>query len=435
MIADDLAEYAHNLKYSDLSKDTIHAVKRHFIDAWACAIAAKDSPPVKIIEQIENVTLPMKAFLYGTAVRYLDYDDWYGAKTGENSHPNDNFGATWAVSEAINASGKDFILASALAYEIQCQLCDAASLQKKGWDHVIYGAASATLAAGKLLGLSKEELAQAVNIALHTNISSRQVREAAAVSMWKACAFSNVVRNDIFACLLAKKGMKGPNEVFEGKYGLMNQVTGEFKLDVNKFGKNKKKFLVEDCWFKKWPAEIRSQSAIQAALEIRKQINVKDIATIEIETESTGYRIIGSGKEKWNPKTRETADHSLPYIVVAALIDGKINEDSFSSNKFMNKKHLSLLKKTTVEENESLNKLAPFALPSIVRVKLASGKIIEKKIIHHRGHNKNQMDDSEIEEKYNRLTKKYLSEQKRKKILIELWNLNNKVNWKLLALS
>jgi len=421
MISDELAKYAYNLKYSDLSKETIHAVKRHFIDAYACAMAARNAPPVKIIKKMN---LPVKAFLYGTAIRYLDFDDWYASKTGENAHPNDNFGATWAISEKLNKSGKDFILASALAYEIQCQLCDVGNLQKRGWDHVIYGAVSSTLAIGKLMGLNKEQLAQAVNIALHTNISSRQVREASNLTMWKACAFSNVVRNDVFIVNLAKKGMKGPNEIFEGKYGIMNQLTGKFKLNVNNFARNKKKFLVEDCWFKKWPAEIRSQSAIQAALEVRKDINVKDIVKVEIETDHTGYKIIGSGKEKWNPKTRETADHSLPYIVVAALIDGKIDANTFK--KFRNKKYLNLLKKTKVKESKSLNKLTPKALPSIVRIKLKSGKTIEKKVIYQKGHKNNQMTDKEIEEKYKSLTKK--------NNLKRLWNIDKKVNWKLLSL-
>jgi len=368
MITEQLANYAYNLKYSDLSKKTIHNVKRHFLDALGCAIAARNAPPVKIIKKIKENTLSHKGFQYGTQIRYLDYDDWYAGKAKEPAHPNDNFGATLSVAEAVTASGKEFILASALAYEIQCRLCDSGNLRKKGWDHVIYGAVSAPLAVGKLMKLSKKQLVQAVNITLHTNISSRQVREAAELSMWKACAFSNVVRNAIFGVELAKKGMEGPHEVFEGKWGIINQLLSGFKMA--KLGG----FAIDRCWMKKWPAEIHSQSAIQAALDVRKEIKVKDIKKIEIESHEAGYNIIGKGKEKWKPGTRETADHSLPYIVTAALIDGKIDENTFSPKKFRNRKYMSLLQKVSVKENKGLTKYYPQAAPNLVRVILKSGK-------------------------------------------------------------
>lgn len=436
MIADELAKYAYNLKYSDLGKQTIHNVKRHFLDALGCAIAARNAPPVKIIKRIKENTLPIKGFLYGTAIRYLDYDDWYAGKAKEPAHPNDNFGITLSVAEAVKGSGKDFILASALGYEIQCRLCDSANLRKKGWDHVIYGAVSAPLAAGKLMGLHKEQLTQAINITLHTNISSRQVREAAELSMWKACAFSNVVRNALFSVQLAKQGMQGPNEIFEGKWGIIHQLTSGFKLNMKAFGKQKKSFAIDRCWMKKWPAEIHSQSAIQAALELRREVHVKDIQKIEIESHEAGYTIIGKGKEKWKPSTRETADHSLPYIVTAALIDGKIDEQTFAPKKFRNKKYLSLLQKVSVKENKGLTKYYPWAAANLVRVRLKTGKVLEKKVLHHRGHEKNKMTDVEVEEKFRQLTTKYLSKAQQNKIIKAIWNLDKgKVNWKLFTSS
>jgi len=430
MISDDLAAYAFNLKYADLSKKTIHNVKRHFLDALGCAIAARNAEPVKIIKSLKRNDLAAKAFQYGTQIRYLDYDDWYASKTKEPAHPNDNFGATLSVAEYVKANAKAFILASALAYEIQCRLCDFGNLRKRGWDHVIYGAVSSTLAIGKLLGLNKNEMAQAINISLHTNISSRQVREAAELSMWKACAFANVVRNDVFAARLAKKGMKGPNEVFKGKEGIIKQVTSGFTFDKKALAKNKKSFAIDKCWMKKWPAEIHSQSAIQAALEVREQIKIKDIKKIEIESHEAGYNIIGKGKEKWKPSTRETADHSLPYIVTAALIDGKVDELTFSPTKFKNKKYLNLLSKVVVKENKKLTKLYPWAAANIVRVTLKNGKKVEKRVNYHSGHEKNKMTDEEVEEKFKRLTKKYISKAQQKKIITAVWNIDKKANWK-----
>lgn len=437
MIAEELAEYAYNLDYSDLSGDVIHQVKRHFIDSLGCAISAKNSPPVEIIKKSfgDINFLPLNAFLYGAMIRYLDYNDTYLSK--EPAHPSDNFGAVLAVAEAVNASPKEFILASALAYEIQCRLCDAASLRKNGWDHVIYGSVSSGLSAGKLMGLSKEELTQTINISLSTNISTRQVREASELSLWKACAFSNVARNAVFSAILAKNGMKGPNEIFEGKFGIMNKLTGKFELHTEEFGKSKSHFKIQDCWIKKWPAEIHSQSAIQSALELRNDIkSISEIEKIEIETHEAGYTIIGSGNEKWEPKTRETADHSLPYIVASSLFYGRIDKEIFSENAFRNKELLSLVKKITVKEKPELTKLYPSSAPNRIKITLRTGKLLEKEVLYHRGHPKNQMDDSEIEGKFNSLTAEHLQNKEKEKLLCSIWDMekSNKFNWNILRI-
>ena len=322
MISEKLANYAYNLKYEDLSEEVIHQVKRHFIDALGCAIGAKEEAPIQIIKKTfsdSKRNSSLNALLYGAMIRYFDYNDTYLSK--EPAHPADNFGGILAYAKEINARPKDFILASALAYEIQCRLCDASSLRKNGWDHVIYGAVSQALAVGKLIGLNKEQLTQAINLNLSTNISTRQVRESTELSMWKACAFSNVARNAIICCKLAKRSMHGPNEIFEGKYGIINMLNlNNFKLNIDNFGKKKGHFKILDCWLKYWPAEIHSQSAIHAALELRQEIkNLDYIEKIEVNTHESCYNIIGKGKEKWNPKTRETADHSIPYLVGAVL--------------------------------------------------------------------------------------------------------------------
>ena len=139
MIADNLARYAYNLKYADLSSQVIHEVKRRFIDSIGCALAAKNAEPVKIIKKLFKKTnlVTFNAFLYGTMIRYLDYNDSYVSK--DLAHPADNIGAVLGVCEAENSSGKDAILATTLGYEFQCRLCDTASLRARGWDHVIYG--------------------------------------------------------------------------------------------------------------------------------------------------------------------------------------------------------------------------------------------------------------------------------------------------------
>ncbi|MBI1972442.1 MmgE/PrpD family protein [Candidatus Woesearchaeota archaeon] len=424
MIADDLAIYAARLTYADLSDDVVHQVKRHFIDAVGCALAAKDAAPVQIVRQAARINIPpLRAFLYGTMIRYFDYNDSYLAK--EPAHPSDNIGAVLGVAEATKAHGKNVILATALAYELQCRLCDAASLRAHGWDHVIYGLVSSGLAAGKLMGLSAAQLTQVINLTVPTYLSTRQVREGTELSMWKACAFANVARNALFAAHLAKLGMTGPNDVFEGTYGLIRQTQQDsWSLDTTLFGKKKSHFKILDCWIKKWPAEVHSQSAIQATLELRPQVSVTDIDRILVETHEAGYTIIGRGKEKWQPNTRETADHSIPYVVGAALMDGTIDRHTFTPRRFRDKRLLALVKKISVSENQHLTDLYPKVAANIVRVYLTSGETVEKRVDHHRGHPRNRMSDAEIEEKFKTLTKPILSSVKQHRLLQFLWTLD-----------
>src|SRR5207245_8775262 len=135
-------------------------------------------------------------FVNGLLIRYLDYNDTYLSL--EPAHPSDNLAAVLAVGEAVNATGPELIVAAVLAYEIQCRLCDAASLRKHGFDHVTYGAISSALAACKLLNLHATQCAHAVGIAGVCNVALRQTR-AGELSMWKGCAFANAARNGVFA--------------------------------------------------------------------------------------------------------------------------------------------------------------------------------------------------------------------------------------------
>lgn len=432
MIAEKLAEYAFNLKYEDLSKETVHQVKRHFVDALGCAIGAQKEKPIEIIKKtFPKRDASLNALLYGAMIRYFDYNDTYLSK--EPAHPADNFGGVLAAAEMMKSSPKEFIVAAALGYEIQCRFCDIASLRAHGWDHVIYGAISQALAVGKLMKLNKDQLAQAININLSTNISSRQVREASELSMWKALAFSNVARNAVISCMLAKQGMTGPNEIFEGKYGIMKMLSAKMDFSAGNFGKNKSHFKILDCWLKNWPAEIHSQSVIHAALELRKDIpDIDKIKKIEIESHEAGYTIIGSGEEKWNPKTRETADHSIPYLVGAVLHNGTITPKSFSPSALSNKNVLKTVAKVSVKEDPRLTKMYPESAPNRIRIIMNDGRKLEKEVLHHRGHSKNKMGDKEIENKFNRLTAKYLSETKRKAILEKAWKMDN-FDWGILG--
>ena len=439
-IAEYLSSYAHGLQFSDLPKGVIHEAKRRVIDSFGCAIGAFDAEPCRIARKIANSvnvskgatvlgtarkTLPdLAAFANGAMIRYLDCNDTYLSK--EPAHPSDNIAAALAVAETENASGRDLITAIVLAYEVQCRLCDAASLRSKGWDHVTYGAFSTALCSAKLMKLSKESMRHALGLAGAANVALRQTR-VGELSMWKGCAFANAARNGVFAALLAREGMTGPAPIFEGEKGFMKLVSGKFALQ--KFGSGKIPFKILETYIKHFPVEYHAQSAVEAALDLRRELQkregknfISSIKSVEIESFDAAIEIIGSGSERWNPQTRETADHSLPYCVAAALMDGTITMDSFSIKRIKDKKLHSLLQNVTVTEDKQLTKNYPKKLSNRIIIHTSHRKYV-KQVDYPRGHPKNYMTDKELEEKFRSLTTRKLGRAKAEKVLDSLWSL------------
>ena len=436
-IAEDLSQYASSLEYSDISDNIIHESKKRIIDALGCGTGAFNAEPVKFSRKIaekakvedgstllgtkRKTTPDMASFVNCIMVRYFDYNDTYLSR--EPAHPSDNIGACLSVANSEGANGKDLLLSVALAFEIQCRLCDAADIRHRGWDHVCYGLVSTALASGWLMDLKPEQMTQAVNLALNSHITMRQVR-AGELSMWKGCSFANAGRNGVFSALLAREGMTGPSPIFEGEMGFFKQVSGPFQINTEDFGGKKGSFKIGETYLKYFPAEIHSQSAIWASLEARKEIDdLNDIVSVEIASHEAGYTILGKDPEKWTPATKETADHSLPYIVIMALLEGKIDNSSYSLKKFKDPKTLDFLKKVTVVEDRDLTAMYPGAVANRVTVKLSSGKVISKQVNYHKGHPKNPMSDHDVEKKFRTLTKRQLSENQAKRALNMLWTL------------
>jgi 2-methylcitrate dehydratase len=435
-IAQEIGEYASSLDISDIPEKTVHSAKTLLLDSIGCAMGASNELPVKIAMKAAGETKSggstilgtrkktysgLAAFVNGAMVRYFDYNDTYLSK--EPAHPSDNIFAVLAAAEAQKRGGKEAVVGIVLAYELQCRLCDAANLWKKGWDHVNYGLVSVSAAASRMMRLDPEKTTHAINIALNSHIAMRQVR-AGELSMWKALSFCNAARNAVFSAMLARHGMTGPAPIFEGEMGFWKQVSGPFALDTSGFGGRKGTFKINEAIIKYFPAEIHSQTAIRAAIEARKEIGgIGDIESIEIGTHEAGFRIIGKDPEKWDPHTRETADHSLPYIVAAALMDGKINKATFSEKRFRDPDTLALLKKTTVKENPEFTSLYPASIPNEIRITLKDGRTIHRRALDPKGHPKNPLSDAEVEEKFRALTKGILGGKKADSIIDAVWNI------------
>ena len=437
-LADRLADYAYRLSYRDLDSKVVSEAKKRIVDALGCATGAFDEDPIRISRKVASsipsagtstilgtktkTTPDLATFVNGLMIRYFDFNDTYLSK--EPAHPSDNIGATLSVAESVGATGKDLILSTIIAYEIQCRLCDSADLRHRGWDHVCYGLVSSALGAGKLLKLDRDQLIQAVNIALNAHIAMRQVR-AGELSMWKGASFSNAARNAVFSAMLAKEGMKGPSPIFEGEMGFFKQVSGPFKLDVEGFGGRRGSFKLIDTYLKYWPVEYHAQTAVWAAKELKKRVgDARKIKSILVQTHEAGYNILAKDKEKWRPSTKETADHSLPFIVGMALLEGKIDNSTYEDANLRDPEILKFVRKVKVMENRKLTAMYPGrGMPNRVTVEMNEGRTETAEVTVPRGHSANPMSIEEVEAKFYGLTRERLGEEGAKRAIGQLWDL------------
>ena len=447
-LAHQLADYACALRFEDLSPAVVHEVKRRVIDSLGCALGAWNEEPCAIARKVasdfsarQGSTIigtdhkappDWTAFANGCAIRYFDYNDTYLSK--EPAHPSDNISAALAIAESVGANGRELITAIALAYEVQCRLSDAASIRARGWDHVTYGAFSTALACAKLMSLDPKETRHAVNIAGVAGAAMRQAR-VGELSHWKGVAFATAARHGVYSALLARAGMTGPGPIFEGQMGFEKQLgvslgnVGEkFAVPFAKTDHGPASMILKTS-IKNWPAEYHSQSAIEAALSLRKQIlDPAQVKSVTIESHDASVDIIGSEAEKWRPATRETADHSLPYITAIALIDGEVTNKQFEPERFADPRVWKFLENVHVERNVELSAMYPGAVANIVHVDLADGRRLTKRVDYPLGHAKNPLKDSQVEEKFNVLVDPMLGSDRARKIIEIAWKLDEAKN-------
>ncbi|MCA7903029.1 MmgE/PrpD family protein [Burkholderia cepacia] len=436
-LAQQLADYAAGLQYRDLDAATIETIKAHLIDALGCAIAAHDERPVRIARDAalaspggvstivgtnQRTSPDLAAFATGTALRYYDFNDAYAGK--ETGHPSDNMSACLAVAEAQHANGRDLILSIAIAYEIACRLMDAAAISPRGWDHTCYSLPAVALAAGKLMRMPAPQLVQAVNLSINSHLALNQTR-VQELSNWKALADADAARNAVFSTQLARAGLTGPAPIFEGMAGFFPQVSGPFAVDTREFGGRGSAFRIGKCFVKFYPAQGLTQTAIPAALDVAAQVgDLRRIRRIEIDTTEVGYVTAGRDREKWAPSTHETADHSLPYIVARAMLDGDITTESYRPDALHDPALRALIERITVREDPALTARYPAHAPNRVTAVCEDGSVCTKQVDDLPGSPTRPMRRDDYEAKFAKNCRRHWSPAQIRAALDYLWRLD-----------
>jgi 2-methylcitrate dehydratase len=443
-----LSSYACSLGYEDLSPEVVHQVKRTVVDTLGCAIGGYLSEPAKITRRLaSSVTssmpsrilgseayssMDMAGFANGVMVRYLDCNDSYFSPGG--GHPSDMIPAALAVADTLKADGRTVITAISLAYEVFCRISD--QVPESGWDQGIFSVVGAACAAGKIMGLDQEQMGHAISLAVVPNIPLRVTRMGE-LSMWKGCAAASATRAGIFAAQLASEGMTGPFEPFEGRKGVWESaICHPIEIPpLQKGGQrgfrdsgNGEPFRITQTTFKYFPSQIHTQAPIGLALELRPQVELSDIESIRIHSYHSAVSSASTEPQKWNPKTRETADHSIPFLVAVALQDGAVTPASFTGERINDPALRPLIAKMTIEENPDFTKRYPAEYNCRIEVTTRSGQSYVASTSYPKGHRNNPLDDSEISAKFRRLATPTITEQQCKQALELLWSLEDQTD-------
>src|SRR5437867_11836391 len=213
--------------------------------------------------------------------------------------------------------------------------------------------------------------------------------------MWKGCATAAAAKAGLFAAQLASGGMTGPTEAFEGRHGLCEKVTGPFELGT--LGGAGRPFAIERTNFKFFAAEYHAQAPLAVALALRSKVRADEIETLDVQIYAMAHSEIGSEPAKWDPRTRETADHSLPYLLAVALRDGAITSASFELDRVLDPSLRPLMNKIRISEDEEFTRQFPVTLPSEIEVVTTTGERIVERSSYPKGHAQKPMTDHDVQ--------------------------------------
>lgn len=411
-----LAAFTSSTRWEDLTTDSREALRLRVLDSLGCAIGALDSDVLRAVRaEVEELgghprctligggrTAPDRAALHNAAaVRYLDFNDSFMAP-GETCHPSDNLGAVLAAVEYAGGSGRDLLVALAVAYQVQCRLSEVAPVRARGFDHVTQGAYAAAAGVARGLGLDPAATANAVAIA-GTAFNALRVTRTGSLSNWKGLAYPNTAFSAVHAAFLARAGITGPAEVFEGNKGFEDAIAGPFTIDWAREDLE----TVRRTSLKRFNAEFHSQAVLEAVLELREEagIDASGVERVGVDVFQVAFDIIGGGEEgdKRAVRTKEEADHSLPYLVAVALLDGQVLPAQYAADRVTRADVQDLLRRVHVRPAADLTARFPAEHGCRVRVELRDGRTLVREKSDYRGFPTRPAAWDDVEDKFRRL--------------------------------
>ncbi len=433
---DKLLNFTLALDRGDLPPAAVDAALARLLNCAGVSIAALEAPPVRIARTLapritdgpsarlfgtlDRTTPEMAAFVNSAMTRFLDMSDT--RVMAAVSHPADALPGLIAVAEAEGAGGTDLLLAIVIAYELQCRFVDVVPINHGGWDQTPVVAMATALACGRLMGLDRETLGHALSLAITPSIALNQTRTGR-ISMWKGMAGPQGTRQGVFAAYLAAAGMTGPEDIFEGDFGLWNQLFGEaFDLPIPEHFDDHV-FAVQQTMIKSFPIRFNCHVPVFAALDLRTRVEVPAVELLVIETFEQAFGRWIALPEVWRPETRETADHSLPFCVAAALIDGEITPATFDSERYRDPDVLALMGRSKIELNDEFAGLAPEIRCCRTTASLSGGRtaVAEKRLGPE--DDLKGMDRRDLEAKFHRVTRPFLDKAARSALIDLIWRL------------
>ncbi len=435
-----MARWAADLRYEDLGERAIREAKRYLLDSLGCgfggyrqedariALAVLDETagtgPSTILGSGKRVDPVSAALANALMVRVMDYNDIYWQQ--DPSHPSDIIPAAMACGERADGSGQDLLLGIILGHEFEMRLCEAAfpGIRERGWHHATLTAFVSPIVAGRMLGLSWEQIQHAIGISASRHATLGAVT-AGKLTMMKNTVDPLATQSGVLAALLAEKGYTGPEHVIDGKEGLVQCFGPEWKLEtlVNGLGES---WRIERCGMKAFPTEALTHAPISAVLDIVQEHDLAPEQITKVHIRSLGRAAdILADPSKYDPRSKETADHSLPYVIAAAVVDRQVTPAQFEPEKIMDEQIRAQLQKVEVVADPEIEKVFPALQRVIVKIETTDGRELTTSLDYPKGDPRNPLTDGEVEEKFDALAAPVLSAGGRKKLKQAVWSLED----------
>jgi 2-methylcitrate dehydratase len=437
-VAAKMARWAAALDFNHLPQDAVYQAKRFLLDSVGCALGGYQQHDVKIALQVideiagrgpttvigtgKKIDPVSASFANALMIRCMDYNDIYWKQ--DPSHPSDIFPAALACCERAKSDGRELIVGLVLGHEFEMRFCEAAfpGIRERGWHHATLTAFVSPLVAGRALHLSWDQIQHAVGISASRHCTLGAVT-AGKLTMMKNTVDPMATQSGVLAALMAEKGYTGPEHVVDGKEGLTHCFGPEWKLNLLTDGLGDS-WRITQCGMKAFPTEALTHTPISAVLDLIKTNDLKadQVEKVQIRSLARAADIL-SDPSKYDPRTKETADHSLPYVIAAAIVDRQVTPAQFEMKKIMDPAIRAQLKKVEVVADPEIEKVFPALQRVVVNITTIDGRTFSKQLDYPKGDPRNPLTDAEVEEKFAALADSVLSAGARKKLIDAIWSL------------